>query len=121
MQAAAKKLATDEATEIADILAYFQMTLEELMHHFKIDEFLVTLGANGGFALRHGGEIVHYDAVPIKTPVDPTGAGDVFFSAYITSRFADGKNIPDACRHAARMAAHQVAGKYISLDGLNLE
>ena len=96
------------------------MTLEELMHHFKIEEFVVTLGAKGGFIQKQNGEIFYYDAVPVKTPVDPTGAGDVFLAAYIASRFADSKDIPEACRHAAEIAANQVAGKYITIDKLSL-
>jgi sugar/nucleoside kinase (ribokinase family) len=56
----------------------------------------------------------------IKTPVDPTGAGDVFLAAYIVSRFVNQKDIPDACIYAAKIAARQVAGKYITKDVLAL-
>ena len=107
-------------TETADILSYFQMTLEELIHHFKIEEFVVTLGAKGGFIQNQRGELFHYDAPAIKTPIDPTGAGDVFFAAYIASRFADNNDISDAGRHAAKIAAKQVAGNYITIDTLSL-
>jgi sugar/nucleoside kinase (ribokinase family) len=107
-------------TEIAAILAFFQMTLAELMHRFKIEEFVVTLGDKGGFVQKQSGETFHYDAALIKTPVDPTGAGDVFFAAYIVSRFANQKDIPDACIYAAKIAAQQVEGKYITKDVLAL-
>jgi len=102
------------------ILAFYQMTLAELMHCFKIEEFVVTLGDKGGFVQKQNGETFHYDAALIKTPVDPTGAGDVFLAAYIVSRFVDNRDIPEACIYAAEIAARQVAGKYIPKDLLAL-
>jgi sugar/nucleoside kinase (ribokinase family) len=107
-------------TEITAILTFFQMTLAELMHQFNIEEFVVTMGAKGGFVQEQSGEIFQYDAAMIKTPVDPTGAGDVFFAAYIVSRFANQKDIQDACIYAAKIAAKQVEGKYITKDVLAL-
>ena len=59
-----------------------------------------------------------YQAPKIESPSDPTGAGDVFFAAYIAARYADKKDIADACRYAARIAARQVAGKYIAPETL---
>ena len=113
-------IAKANEAEYHAILAFYQMTLAELMHCFKIEEFVVTLGDKGGFVQKQSGEIFHYDAALIKTPVDPTGAGDVFFAAYIVSRFANQKDIPDACIYAAKIAAQQVEGKYITKDVLAL-
>ena len=113
-------IAKANETEFAAILTFFQMTLAELMHHFKIEEFVVTLGDKGGFVQKQSGETFHYDAAPIKTPIDPTGAGDVFFAAYIASRITHRKDIPDACIYAAKIAAQQVEGKYITKDFLAL-
>jgi len=107
-------------TEFTAILASFQMTLAELMDRFKIEEFVVTLGDKGGFVQKQSGETFHYDAALIKTTVDPTGAGDVFFAAYIVSRLANQKDIPDACIYAAEIAARQVEGRYITPDFLAL-
>ena len=102
------------------ILAFYQMTLAELMHCFKIEEFVVTLGDKGGFVQKQNGETFHYDAALVKTPVDSTGAGDVFLAAYVVSRFVDKIDIPDACMYAAKIAARQVEGKYITKDALAL-
>ena len=113
-------IAKANEAEYRAILAFYQMTLAELIHYFKIEEFVVTLGDKGGFVQKQSGETFHYDATLIKTLVDPTGAGDVFFAAYIVSRFANQKNIPDACTCAAKIAAQQVAGKYITIDQLSL-
>lgn len=103
------------------VLAFFQITLAELMQHFKIEEFVVTLGRKGGFVQNRNGEIFHYDAAMVKTLADPTGAGDVFLASYIVSRFADNKNIADACVYAAEIAAQQVAGNYITREVLDLD
>jgi sugar/nucleoside kinase (ribokinase family) len=102
------------------ILAFYQMTLADLVRRFEIEEFVVTLGDKGGFVQKLNGETFHYDAALIKKPVDPTGAGDVFLAAYIASRFTDRKDIPDACIYAAKIAARQVEGKYITKDVLAL-
>ena len=91
------------------------------MNRFKIEESVVTLGENGGFVQTQHGEIIEYTADTVNSPIDPTGAGDVFFAAYIVSRFSNQIQIPDACRYAARIAAHQIEGKYITADQLGLE
>jgi sugar/nucleoside kinase (ribokinase family) len=106
--------------ELKSILAYFQTSLLALMRRFKIDEFVVTFGKDGGFVQKQSGKKFQYDAEKVKSPVDPTGAGDVFFAAYILGRFLGRKEIEDACRYAARVAAQQVAGKYITIDRLGL-
>jgi sugar/nucleoside kinase (ribokinase family) len=113
-------IAKANEAEYHAILIFFQMTLAELMHWFKIEEFVVTLGNKGGFVQKQNGETFHYDAALIKTPIDPTGAGDVFFAAYNVSRFGNQKDIPDACIYAAKIAAQQVEGKYITKDVLAL-
>jgi sugar/nucleoside kinase (ribokinase family) len=113
-------IAKANEAEYHAILAFYQMTLAELMHCFKIEEFVVTLGDKGGFVQKQSGETFHYDAAIIKTPIDLTGAGDVFFAAYIASRMVARKDIPDACIYAAKIAARQVEGKYITKDVLAL-
>lgn len=107
--------------EYQSILDFYQMNLTELMIRFKIEESVVTLGENGGFVQTQSGETIQYAADTVNSPVDPTGAGDVFFAAYIVSRFSNQMQIPDACRYAARIAAQQVEGKYITINQLGLE
>ena len=115
------QIAKANEAEYDAILTFFGMTLTELMNRFEIEEFVVTLGEKGGFVQKGNGKRFHYDAVKIKTPVDSTGAGDVFFAAYILSRFANKSDIPAACIYAAKIAARQVGGKYITTDSLSLE
>jgi sugar/nucleoside kinase (ribokinase family) len=106
--------------ELKIMLDFFQMSLAELLVRFKIEEFVVTLGSKGGFVQTHSGDRLQYAADIVKLPVDPTGAGDVFFAAYTLARRLDGREILDACRYAARIAALQVADKYITSNRLCL-
>ncbi len=103
------------------LLDFYQMNLTELMVRFNIEESVVTLGKDGGFVRIQSGETFEYAAEPATAPVDPTGAGDVFFAAYILCRYSSQMNIPEACRYAARIAARQVEGRYITDNQLGLE
>ena len=107
-------------TELKVILEHYQKGLAELMKSFEIEESVITLGQEGGWVETLSGEKYEYSADRIKTVIDPTGAGDVFFAAYLIYRFANIQDIPNACRYAARIAARQVEGTHISIDRLIL-
>ena len=107
-----------DGAEINAILDYYHMSLPAVMTKFKIQESVITLGPRGGFVQKQDGALFHYDACKIDAPVDSTGAGDVFFAAYIVSRFSEAKATYQACRRAAQIAAQQVEGKYITADTL---
>jgi len=106
--------------ELKVILEYYQKGLTALMETFEIEESVITLGHKGGWVVTLNGEKFEYPADRIENVTDPTGAGDVFFAAYLTCRFLNNQDIPNACRYAARIAARQVEGTYISLDRLIL-
>ena len=84
------------------------------MRSFDIDESVITLGPDGGWVETLRGDKYKYKADRIETVTDSTGAGDVFFAAYLASRFAHLQGIPAACRHGAHTAARQVADRYIT-------
>jgi sugar/nucleoside kinase (ribokinase family) len=105
-------------TELNVILEHYQKGLAELMKAFEIEESVITLGQEGGWVQTLSGERYDFSADRIKTVTDPTGAGDVFFAAYLIRRFVNNQDIPDACRYAARIAACQVEGTHISIDRL---
>lgn len=102
------------------ILAHYELNLSEIMHRFKINEFVVTLGKRGGFVQTRSGNKIEYKAVPANIQGDPTGAGDVFFAEYIVNRYFNRMEIPEACHSAARIAARQAEGNYIVVNQLKL-
>ena len=107
--------------EHQSILDFYQINLANLINRFQIEEFVVTLGESGGYVQTPNGKTFNYAAEPMGVLVDPTGAGDVFFAAYIVGRFFYHLQIPDACRDAARIAAQQVEGDYITRNQIGLK
>lgn len=65
-------------------------------------EVIITLGSKGSIGLSKGG-IVFQKAFPI-TPIDTTGAGDVYHGAYIYGLFK-GWNMPECMRFASATSA----------------
>ena len=90
------------------------------MKSFDIEESVITLGPDGGWVESIAGGKTDFSAEKVEAAVDPTGAGDVFFAAYLASRLFNNQNIADACRNAARLAGRQVAGRHITHDRLAL-
>ena len=106
--------------EIKLVLEYFQKDLPQIMKTFQINEAVITLGEKGGWVESAAGERFEYNARRVDNAIDSTGAGDVFFAAYLLSRFIENRNIARACQYAAVIAARQVEGSYISFDRLVL-
>lgn len=104
-----------ERAELQLILTHYQMTIAQLLSVYGIDELVVTEGENGGVVYAVSGDSFPYPACAIDTLVDTTGAGDVFFAAYLVHRRVQGHSIPQACGYAARLAGDQVSGKFIQL------
>jgi sugar/nucleoside kinase (ribokinase family) len=108
------RLVKANGEELQSILAFYHSSLDQLMQRFQIEEFVITLGANGGFVRTLNGDEFQFDAVKVTAPYDPTGAGDVFLAAYCVNRFLENRPIPEACRYAAELSALQIAGNYIT-------
>ena len=68
-------------------------------------ETLVTEGAAGGVLLRDGQRDVRWAAAPPVTDCDPTGAGDVFFAAYLYEHCAQRASATHAATAAARFTS----------------
>jgi sugar/nucleoside kinase (ribokinase family) len=85
----------------------------DLMDRFNIDELVVTTGARGGCIWSRRAPPVEYDSPPVSRPINPTGAGDVFFAAFAVNRLLLHRSILSAAREAADLAARQVAGTFI--------
>ncbi|MGD8520132.1 MAG: PfkB family carbohydrate kinase [Desulfobacterales bacterium] len=107
-------------SEFESVLQYFDIDLAGLLARYHIEEFIVTQGKKGGFVLENKNSQVRFDAVPVQSPGDPTGAGDIFFAAYIIGRFMKKMDISNACTYAAELTALQIRGNYITEDLLGL-
>jgi sugar/nucleoside kinase (ribokinase family) len=114
------RVAKANESELEAILRYFKMDLGKLLTTYGVEEFIVTKGRQGGYARDHSGCEYPYNAVKIQTMQDPTGAGDVFFAAYTLGRFHKNLNIAGACSFAAKLAANQISGRYITRDAIGL-
>jgi sugar/nucleoside kinase (ribokinase family) len=110
-----------DRTELQAILDAYQMRIDELMNAYKLSEIVVTAGREGGRVVLASGEEVNYKARRANHLVDTTGAGDVFFAAYLVSRLHQRCGVRVACKHAALIAARQVQGRYIPEDCLRVE
>lgn len=106
--------------EYESLIEFFQTDLTEIMRQFNINEFVVTTGYKGGFVRTITGEEIPYRAASVKLNGDPTGAGDIFLAAYVIDRFLNRRSIADACKYAAKLAALQIEGNYITPDDLSL-
>jgi sugar/nucleoside kinase (ribokinase family) len=106
--------------ELNLIVDHYQQNITEIMKSFDIEESVITLGQDGGWVESKESGKFEFSATGVEAVADPTGAGDVFFAAYLVSRFLNNQNIADACLYAASTAGRQVAGKHITFDRLAL-
>ncbi|NQT25228.1 hypothetical protein HQ585_07730 [candidate division KSB1 bacterium] len=106
--------------ELETVLAKYKMEAEDLVQEFKLSELIVTSGQNGGFLLASTGDKIEFTAKKIEAERDPTGAGDVFFSAYLFHRFHQEQSIAASLEQASIIAADQVLGKSIPFDSLTI-
>jgi sugar/nucleoside kinase (ribokinase family) len=107
-------------SELESVLHFFDTDLVNLLARYNIDEFIVTQGKKGGFVLDNKNSEVRLNAVPAQSAGDPTGAGDIFFAAYVAGRFMKKMDISNACAYAAELTALQISGNYITEDRLGL-
>ncbi len=107
-------------SEFESVLQFFDIGLANLLARYNIEEFIVTQGRKGGFVLDNKNNEVRFNAVPVQSAGDPTGAGDIFFAAYVVGRFMKKMDISNACAYAAELTALQISGNYITEDRLGL-
>lgn len=91
--------------------------LERLLERFRVAEWVVTAGAEGGAVYTASGGVYPWEAPTVESPLDPTGAGDVFFAAYLTFRLRDRVAPKPSAFRAAEIAARHVAGTFLPLPG----
>ncbi len=120
--AAADAVKADE-TEWDLILAHFGSDTACLRSRLGFGELLLTAGARGGRLIGRDGSVIDYAPVPVPPEriEDPTGAGDVFFAAYLSGRHHEGWTEQESLSHAARIAALHVTGEYLTPASLSAE
>ena len=106
--------------ELALVLEYEQASLPQLQQRYQIQEMLVTHGSRGGIVRTLSGEEVRYAAYPVTQTIDTTGAGDVFFAAYLVHHILEGASIAHAAGQASALAARHIAGQHITRQQLAL-
>jgi sugar/nucleoside kinase (ribokinase family) len=89
---------------------------EQLMARFGVDEMIETGGSRGGRVYVRGIKEYAYAAVAVRRVRDTTGAGDVFFAAYLVARLAWQRTTAGAADYAAGIAARHVSGRYLPAE-----
>ncbi len=106
--------------ELELVLADCGLRLDQLMRDCSVAEWVVTGGSDGGWVASREQQPTKFASVPVATVGDPTGAGDVFFAAYLVHRLHRGAGIATAAQRAAALAARQVEGGFIDEATLRL-
>ena len=118
------------ALEVADIVKASRQETEAVMDAYGqelgalieehgIEQWLTTDGANGGWLFCRSGSRHNFNGVAVSEIADPTGAGDVFFAAYLTYHFYKEAGIGEALQQAAALTARQVEGRFIVAEELS--
>ena len=106
--------------ELKVIIEHFRITPLQLINKYNIQELVITEGSKGGQILRPKAAPISFRAVPVKNSTDFTGAGDVFFAAYLIKHIYHREEISTSCDYAARIASLKIKGSYIPYSDLDL-
>ena len=110
-----------EKKELEVIIKHFRITPLQLINKYNIQELVITEGSKGGQILRPKANPISFRAMPVNNFTDFTGAGDVFFAAYLIKHLYHGEEISTSCEYAARIASLKIKGGYIPSSDLDLD
>ena len=110
-----------EKKELEVIIEHFRITPLQLINKYNIRELVITEGSKGGQILRPKAKPISFRAISINNFTDFTGAGDVFFAAYLIKHLYHGEEISPSCNYAARIASLKIKGDYILSSNLDLD
>ena len=109
-----------DKNELKVIIEHFRITPLQLINKYNIQELVITEGSIGGQILLPQAAPIPFRAMPVKNFTDFTGAGDVFFAAYLIKHLYHGEEISTSCDYAARIASLKIKGDYIPYSDLDL-
>ena len=112
---------TASRDETEAVTEFFGEELKPIMEVHGIEQWLTTDGKRGGWLQNRAGKRHDFGAANVDEVFDPTGAGDVFFAAYLTYHLYKGADIDEALRQAAAVTARQVEGRFITAEELSRE
>lgn len=98
----------------AEAVALVGSVEPEALRRLCVPEVVLTLGSEGAVVVTAATHC-HVPATPIVGPVDPTGAGDTFWVAYLLAR-ADGADPSEAARSAARTTSALLAEPHAAVS-----
>ncbi len=104
--------------EIQTVTNVLRIGILELLERFDIGRALITDGRNGGRLVARDGSEIPYAPLPLVDSTDTTGAGDVFFAAFLARWFHEQRPEREALNHAARTAALHIRGLYLPVSSL---
>lgn len=110
-----------EKNELEVIIKHFRITPLQLINKYNIQELVITEGSKGGQILRPKANPISFRAMPVNNFTGFTGAGDVFFAAYLIKHLYHGEEISTSCEYAARIASLKIKGGYIPSSDLDLD
>ena len=113
------KIVKASREETETVVNFFGRELRALIEEHGIEQWLTTDGANGGWLLCRSGSRHDFRGVAVSEIADPTGAGDVFFAAYLTYHFYEEADIGEALQQAAALTARHVEGRFIAEEELS--
>ncbi|MBN2028864.1 hypothetical protein JW824_01335 [bacterium] len=102
-----------DENEMNTILESLNMSLSQLQKEFGVKEIVITRGKKGGTVFSESGKEMNYTPFLADKIGDTTGAGDVFFAAYLFARLYQKQNITESSSYASVIAAKQISGNYI--------
>lgn len=107
--------------ELALVCAAWGLDEAELVDAFELEAIIVTSGSRGGHVRSRSGEVTRFEPSMASKIVDTTGAGDVFFAAWLARRVHQGATVEQACVHAAWVAARHVEGLWLPAGVLDAD
>ena len=114
-------IVTASRDETEAVVNFCSREVGDLLEEYGIEQWLTTDGKRGGWLQSRAGKRHDFRAAEVDEVVDPTGAGDVFFAAYLTYHLYEGADIDEALRQAAAVTARQVEGRFITVEELSRE